>query len=51
MCTDLSVSSAHVGVDPSINTDKASQMPRVFAAVEASPGVFLLALIDDDALG
>lgn len=50
MCIDLLVSSSREAVDPSINTDKASQTNPVCAAVATCPRVFLLALIDDDAL-
>lgn len=50
MCVDLPLSSSHEGVDPWINTDKASQSALVDADVAKGPGVFLLALIDDDAL-
>ncbi len=50
MCIDLPVSSSHEGDDPSINTDKGSQMGSVCAAVVTCPRVFLLALIDDGAL-
>lgn len=50
VCIDLPVSSSHEGVDPSVNTDKASQTDQVCEAAATCPRVFLLALIDDDVL-
>lgn len=50
VCTDLPGSSADVGADPSINTDKTSQPASVYVTVSTCPRVFLLPLIDDDAL-